>query len=165
MEMLRRGMVPPPIQRGWRRMQPGPWTQAPPGAPVPPPPGAPVGSLWCDTETAQDSLRRGIKTTMVGLALLIGLSFIGYRGASGPFGFPTLVPGPWLLGGLIPTFVGIAQLLVAILSGARFGPYTPPPPGAAPPPPGEGSYDPPRQARPVNPFEELPPAMRPPDRR
>jgi len=47
-------------------------------------------------------------TAFVGLAILIGLSFIS----------PGHV-GPWLLGGLIPMFVGIAQIITAVLSGAQ----------------------------------------------
>ena len=32
----------------------------------------------------------------------------------GPFGPPTIHPGPWLFGGLIPMFVGIAQIIIAL---------------------------------------------------
>src|SRR5581483_2608473 len=80
MEMLRRGIVPPPNPR---------------------------------------DLRRGMQVAFVGLALLIGLGFIGYHGDG------TFSPGPWLLGGLIPLFVGIAQIIGAVLSGASFGPASP----------------------------------------
>lgn len=59
-------------------------------------------------------LRRGISVAFISLALLIGLSFIGFH--DGEF-----TPGPWLLGGLIPLFVGIAQIVNALLAGARFG--------------------------------------------
>lgn len=59
-------------------------------------------------------LRRGVSVTLVGLGLLIGLSFIGFH--NGEF-----EPGPWLLGGLIPLFVGVAQVVNALLAGARFG--------------------------------------------
>jgi hypothetical protein len=65
---------------------------------------------------AQQQLRKGMQVAFVGLALLIGLGFIGYRGDG------TYVYGPWLLGGLIPLFVGIAQIIGAVLSGATFGP-------------------------------------------
>ena len=58
-------------------------------------------------------LRKGIMTTFIGVALLIGLSFIGYRDG-------TWIPGPWLLGGLIPMFVGLAQVIGALLAGAEF---------------------------------------------
>lgn len=64
---------------------------------------------------AQQQLRKGMQVAFVGLALLIGLGFIGYRG-DGSF-----VYGPWLLGGLIPLFVGVAQIIGAVLGGASFG--------------------------------------------
>jgi hypothetical protein len=63
---------------------------------------------------------------------LIGLSFIGYHDG-------TWRPGPWLLGGLIPFFVGLAQIMGAILSGASFprpDPSRMTPPPQPPPPPG-----------------------------
>ena len=95
-------------------------------------------------------LRRGIQVACIGLALLIGLSFIGFHDGR-------YVYGPWLLGGLIPMFVGIAQIISAVLSGAQFGPVaamnagrfgpseqgaaSPPPSGAGPTmPPSPGSY-------------------------
>ena len=65
---------------------------------------------------AQHQLRRGVQVAFIGLALLIGLGFIGYHGDG------TFVYGPWLLGGLIPLFVGIAQIIGAVLGGASFGP-------------------------------------------
>jgi len=90
--------------------------------------------------SAQASLQKGLVLTAVGLAITLGLSFIGY--------------GPWLIGGFVPLFIGVAQILIAVNAGAqlRFGPpsapppqqSTPPPPGAQTPPyPGatyEGSY-------------------------
>jgi hypothetical protein len=91
---------------------------------------------------AQHQLRRGMQVAFVGLALLIGLSFIGYHGDGPPH------YGPWLLGGLIPMFVGIAQVITAIMGGARIGGGTVgagqmnggqnfgPMPGAGAPPPG-----------------------------
>jgi hypothetical protein len=36
--------------------------------------------------------------------------------------FPPIQPGPWVLGGLIPTFVGIAQIIIALISGATIAP-------------------------------------------
>ena len=164
MAMLERGFIPAPGGRGWQPYPPNAgWT--PPGGPAGParaPDQEQHWNLWCDNESAQDSLRRGIRTTMIGLALLIGLSFIGYRSHAGPFGGPTIEPGPWLLGGLIPTFVGLAQVLVAVLSGARFSP--PPMTGHMPPPPGS-PFSGPSSARPGPPAEELPSALHPPDRR
>src|SRR5579864_8476024 len=91
---------------------------------------------------AQRSLRKGITLAMIGFALLVGLSM-----GLGP-------NGPWILGGLIPLFVGIAQIIIALLGGARFGSFglvTPPGPGISgptgqpqyqqPPPPFAGTRD------------------------
>ncbi|HTU80557.1 MAG TPA: DUF6249 domain-containing protein [Candidatus Acidoferrales bacterium] len=113
MEMIRRGFMPPPDPRMMRRtmkygvppgFQPG---SAPPPGFVPP--------AYDPEYYAQHQLRRGIQVAFIGLALLIGLSFIGYHG-SGEY-----VWGPWLLAGLIPMFVGIAQVISAVLSGAKIG--------------------------------------------
>ena len=107
--MIQRGIVPPPDARGWRNQQ----------FAGPQPAYDPYGfSEW----QAQRSLRKGITVAMVGFALLVGLSFINPGR-----------PGPWLLGGLIPLFVGIAQIISAILAGARLGPL-----GLGGPPPGPG---------------------------
>jgi hypothetical protein len=100
----------------------------------------PPGMTYDPQFIAQQQLRRGIQVTFIGLALLIGLSFIGIRGDG------SVHLGPWLLGGLIPMFVGIAQVIGAILGGARlgyagpqspstFGPAAAPPPPGSPPPP------------------------------
>ncbi len=110
MEMLRRGIVPPPNPRDMRRAMkygwvPGSTTQVPPEQ---------YG--FQPDFYAQQQLRRGMQVAFIGLALLIGLGFIGYHGDG------TFFPGPWLLGGLIPLFVGIAQIIGAVLSGATFGP-------------------------------------------
>lgn len=140
MELIRMGMMP---QRNAQRY--GSTTSAPPqsGASIPP-----VGMF--EVENAQRSLHRGISLAFVGLALTIGLSFIGYHSSGGPLGAPVMVPGPWLLGGLIPMFVGIAQIITAILSGARVSapqPFGAPEarPKATPPPsemPGPYAYRP-----------------------
>jgi hypothetical protein len=120
MEMLRQGFMPPPDPRAMRRAAKYGWT---PGAPpVPPPPagfqnyGNAANYSYDANFDAQRQLRKGIQVAFVGLALLIGLSFIGGYADGHP------VYGPWLLGGLIPMFVGIAQIITAILGGARFGP-------------------------------------------
>ena len=112
MEMLRRGFVPPPNSRDMRRAMKYGWT---PGTAQP---GAPVGPYaYNGTDFyAQQQLRRGIQVAFIGFALLVGLGFIGYRGDG------HVVYGPWLLGGLIPMFVGIAQIVGAVLSGATIGP-------------------------------------------
>jgi len=138
MEMIKRGIAPPEDSSRWEK-----WETGFAGRQAAPPPAAGMyvnhPSTW--NPGAQNCLRKGIVTTAVGFALLIGLSFIGMRG-DGVF-----VPGPWLLGGLIPMFVGLAQIANAILAGAQFprpgvtvGPIPPPPPGSAPPPPASGPY-------------------------
>ena len=163
-EMIRRGMVPPPRSGGrdWQRVNAQSMNVPPPG----PPPAWTPGSGDLD---ADRSLRKGIMLALIGLAILIGLSFIGYDN-NGPFNSPELHPGPWLLGGLIPMFVGIAQIIVALLSGARLGPpqgprpVNPPYPGAAgSPPPGATMYGP--EPRTHSGYEELKRPVPPPDRR
>ena len=170
MEMIRQGYAPPQM--------PGPggrpdynamkaaakaWKYGPPAAP---------GMQFDPQFIVQQQLRKGIQVACIGLALLIGLSFIGIRGDG------SVHLGPWLLGGLIPMFVGIAQIIGAILGGARFGAYLPPgngsnygpgaaaqPPGAAqPPPPGPPPSSGPYAWRPgPTPEIEKPPS--PPDYR
>ncbi len=142
MEMLRRGITPPPDPRTMRRAMKYGWQPGPmPGqGPVPGPMPTMNPYAYDPNFYAQHQLRRGVQVAFIGLALLIGLSFIGYHGDGPPH------YGPWLLGGLIPLFVGIAQVISAVMSGARiggdpaagaqsFGPI--PGPGmSAPPPPG-----------------------------
>ena len=146
--MIKRGMMPPPA--GAQKWAGGATTGAWPG--TVPPPGAPIGPNYA----AQAMMRKGIMTTFIGLALLIGLSFIGVRD-----GGSSWVPGPWLLGGLIPMFVGIAQVIGALMSGAEFpgsrttvipGPRFDAPPPQPPPPPQSGPY----AYRPPGNQEELP---------
>jgi hypothetical protein len=112
MEMLRRGIVPPPNPREMRRAMKYGWTPnaTQQGAP------AQYGYYAPNDLQAQQQLRKGMQLAFIGLALLIGLGFIGYHG-DGMF-----FPGPWLLGGLIPLFVGVAQIIGAVLGGASFGP-------------------------------------------
>jgi hypothetical protein len=125
MEMIRHGFVPHQKWHGGTAWQP---TGA---VPPPPPPGQAVN---VDFYGPDRSLRKGIMLSLIGLAVFIGLSFIGYDGGR-------YTPGPWLLGGLVPMFVGIAQIIIALLSGARLAPppmrgtFAPPPP-----PPGAGPY-------------------------
>lgn len=137
MEMLRRGFTPPPDPRAMRdAMKIGmkSWSQGS----VPPPGWIPPGA-YDPSYYAQAQLRRGIQVACIGFALLIGLSFIGFHDGR-------YVYGPWLLGGLIPLFVGVAQIITAVLSGAQlgtrpaspnasFGPVHPDAPGANVPPP------------------------------
>jgi len=111
LEMLRRGIVPPPDPKWTRRMGKG-WYD--PGMYAPPPgqtaPGYDPYAMMA--YGANRALRKGITLAMIGFALLVGLSFIDLGR-----------PGPWLLGGLIPMFVGIAQIIIAIISGASLGPF------------------------------------------
>jgi hypothetical protein len=125
MEMLRRGIVPPPNPREMRRAMKYGWT---PNATQSGTPNE-YGYYPSHDVYAQQQLRKGMQLAFVGLALLIGLGFIGYHG-NGVF-----FPGPWLLGGLIPLFVGVAQIIGGVLGGASFGAPTArqrggPPPGA-----------------------------------
>jgi hypothetical protein len=162
-EMIRHGFTPPPDPRMMRKtMKYGAkygWTPGMPPTPGAAPPPGWVAPGYDPEYYAQHQLRKGIQVAFIGLALLIGLSFIGNHGG-GQYSY-----GPWLLGGLIPMFVGIAQIITALLSGARiggmndsagvaagsmhFGPpeganVTPPhastPSGNMPPPPTPGSY-------------------------
>ncbi len=50
-------------------------------------------------------MERGLTLTGIGLALTIGLGFIGF--------------GPWLLGGLVPLFIGLSRLLAVLLERER----------------------------------------------
>jgi hypothetical protein len=172
MELLRRGIIPPPdygnrrSRQAWQQTA-APWPQ--PGTTVVPPQNA-----WCNPDDdPQKALFKGIRTAAIGLALLIGLAFIG--GTPGSVNFRG---GPWLLGGLIPMFVGIAQVIIALLSGAQLPgvqprvTFVPPPqqPGAPPPqpPPNFGANGAPWQ-QPQQPgrtrFEELSKPAPPPDTR
>jgi hypothetical protein len=156
MAMLARGLVPPPDPRWARRAARHGWA-------VPGSGGAEPGFLQEAAQyRAQSLLRGGITVACVGMALLIGLSFIDPGR-----------PGPWLLGGLIPLFVGIAQILSAIISGAVIGPAavyrnagSPPSGAAAEPPPAAAAgapAQPPYGWRPgLTPELEKPPG--PPDR-
>jgi hypothetical protein len=149
-EMIRAGMVPPASRRA------GPERWAGPAA-VPP-------SAVYSVEAAQVSLRKGITLACIGTALFIGLSFIGYHDGE-------IHPGPWLLGGLIPLFIGVAQILIAVLSGAaltqrQFGPPGGPvPPAETPAAPGPGpQFDGPYTYRPGS-TPELERPNAPPERR
>jgi len=122
-------------------------------------------------EPAQITLMKGIRLTCIGFALTLGLSFVGIHNGYWQ-------PGPFLLGGLIPLFIGIAQVLVALVSGATLGPnFTRPnaapppypasfaaPPPQAPPEPGTVTFDGPYTYRPGS-TEQLRPPSSPPERR
>lgn len=112
-EMIKRGIMPPPDRRLLRRMARGNWGQGvPPGAwqapPVQPPAADPY--FVYGHMQAQRQMRGGVIVTAIGVALTAGLFFIN----------PDR-PGPWLLGGLIPLFLGLAQVVLGVMSGATFG--------------------------------------------
>lgn len=118
--MIQRGMAPPPDSRWAKRAAKQGWFD---------PSAANAHQAFQSYDPygyaewqANRALRKGITLAMIGFALFVGLFFID------PFR-----PGPWLLGGLIPLFVGIAQIMIAVLGGARFGPF-----GLGGPPPGPG---------------------------
>jgi len=142
LEMIRHGIVPPPDPRMLRRM-------ARYGA------TAPDAYYAASANQAQRLLRSGVIVTMVGFALTVGLSFIepGH-------------PGPWLIGGLVPMFIGIAQIILAVLQGVsvRVAQFGPPPPAGQPPfqqppqqPPNAWAWRP-------GPTTELEKPVSPPDR-
>jgi hypothetical protein len=172
MAMINRGITPPPDSRAWRRAQREGWVP-PPGAPgnpgnawgVPPPPPpfytgtpptAPDASGDYYHAYAQRRLGKGIMVAMVGMALYLGLGFI-----DGNHGF-----GGSSLPGLIVMFVGLAQIISAVLAGATVGApsagwtpnqrSTPFGPAASPPPPPPPAGAPPHGWRPgdVTPIEK-----------
>ena len=54
----------------------------------------------------------GIIITAIGVALMVGLWPLGFLiGTEVPFGF-----GPWMLGGLLPMFFGLALILIHVLT-------------------------------------------------
>ena len=131
-------------------------------------------------ESPQRTLRKGIRTTAIGLALTIGLSFIGFQdGASEHVASVSAwSPGPWLIGGLVPLFVGLSQVTIALISGAtlrppmgpsaqseptmqREGPFTT---GTGPTTPTYATYDTSYTYRPDG-TSELRPPTAPPERR
>ena len=58
----------------------------------------------------RDTLRWGIAIASIGVALCVGLLPIGFlSNARFPF-------GPWMLGGLIPTFFGLGLVLIYVLT-------------------------------------------------
>ena len=136
MEMIRHGYVPPPDPRAMRKAAKMGWQSGPMPPGMPPPPGVanvppPNAMFYAPDYYAQAQMRKGVSVTAIGVALLIGLSFIGAHG-DGTYTF-----GPWLLGGLIPMFVGIAQVINATLNGARL-PFT----SASHIPPGPAGFGP-----------------------
>jgi len=147
-ELIRRGFAPPPggdWKKAARQMgqQMGP--MGGPAGPVPPPPYAGPAPGMFDFQAPQRQINKGIMVALIGLAITIGMSFAGMDN-SGPLGTPGFHPGPELLFGLIPMFVGIAQIITAILGGANIGAF-----GGARPfgPPGGRPMPGPGKRRPV----------------
>lgn len=132
-EMIRRGMTPPPDSRWARKMRKRGWGGA--GFDMPPPGNfEPAYDPYAyGLYQANRQLQKGIRIAMIGLAITVGLSFAGGQNSGSPSG-PI---GPVILAGLIPLFVGVAQIVTAMLSGARLGPWgfgagMPPGPGQQP---------------------------------
>ena len=63
------------------------------------------GLVYPERRNGKDSLRWGIVITAVGLALILGLLPVAWRGM-----------WPFLLFGLIPTFFGLALVLIYVLT-------------------------------------------------
>jgi hypothetical protein len=65
-----------------------------------------------ETKSDKPFLRWGILLTALGLALTIGLYLIGFASSdSYPFHL-----GPWMLGGLLPLFLGLGLVLLHYLT-------------------------------------------------
>lgn len=151
--MIRNGITPGgPAAKSWRANVPN----------APPRPSVTAEDKLAG-ETAQHTLRKGITLTFIGFAITLGLSFIGYDDNK-------WVPGPWLLGGLVPMFVGLAQVTIALMTGASIGTerpraqettyYSAPPPPPGPAPNFDSSYT----YRPGG-TQELRPPTSPPERK
>ena len=65
-----------------------------------------------ETRSGKRLLSWGIIVTSLGLALSIGLYFIGFNS---PTNYP-LHLGPWMLGGFVPLFLGIGLILLHVLT-------------------------------------------------
>jgi len=144
MEMIRNGFPPGPrFSKNQRGMPAAPSAEA-----------SSYGAPGYASD-AEATLRKGITLSFIGFAITLGLSFIGYHDVRGS-GMPgTWHPGPWLLGGLIPLFIGLAQVIIALLSGATLRP------AAAPSAPYRSEYAPPPSEEPTT--YEGPYAYRPGD--
>jgi hypothetical protein len=64
-----------------------------------------------ETKDGKRTLHAGIITTSIGVALTLSLWSIDWRGGRYPLGF-----GPWMIVGLLPLFVGLALILIYVLS-------------------------------------------------
>jgi len=65
-----------------------------------------------ETQSGKGFLRWGIIVTALGFALTIGLYTIGFDSGNS---YP-LHLGPWMLGGLVPLFLGIGLILLHFLT-------------------------------------------------
>jgi len=65
-----------------------------------------------ETKSGKGLLRWGIVLSSLGLALTLGLYFIG---VNSPTNYP-LHLGPWMLGGFVPLFLGLGLVLLHILT-------------------------------------------------
>ena len=65
-----------------------------------------------EAKNGKGLLRWGILVTALGLALSLGLYFVGFDSAEN---YP-LHLGPWMLGGFVPLFLGIGLILVHYLT-------------------------------------------------
>ena len=65
-----------------------------------------------ETQANKPLLRWGIVLTALGLALTIGLYFIGFASS---VNYP-LHLGPWMLGGFVPLFLGLGLVLLHYLT-------------------------------------------------
>lgn len=166
MEMIRYGIAPPGGKMGAARYaNPQPNL----GAPSVEPP-----------QDASVLLRKGVRLAFVGMALTIGLGFIGYHSGEVTHAGDVVVRegshfdfGPWLLGGLIPLFIGLSQIAIAFLTEPQFfarfrsaGTTAPPGPGPRypdPPAPDGANSDGPYTYRPGG-RQELRPPTSPPRR-
>jgi hypothetical protein len=124
--MIEHGIMPPPPQPVMPIMppamppQPPPMVPPPYAAPMPPPMAAmPVMPPPMPQRPSRAQLTWGFVLTGVGLGLTLALWPIGWiaNSASGESGvhFP-LGLGPWMLAGFIPLFVGLALILVHVIS-------------------------------------------------
>ena len=65
-----------------------------------------------ETKTTKAFLRWGILVTALGIALSLGLYFVGFDSAQN---YPLRL-GPWMLGGFVPLFLGLGLILSHFLT-------------------------------------------------
>ena len=65
-----------------------------------------------EQKTGGGLLRWGVMVTALGLALTIGLYPIGFSAGEA---YPLRL-GPWMLGGLVPLFIGLGLILLSVLT-------------------------------------------------